>query len=278
MRKNIIRILCLTFVAGLAFSACKPDPVNPDKYTVTVKSADETMGKAYGGGQFDPGSTTRIWGTPEVGYQFDHWNDGNTDNPRNITVDGDVTYTAYFKEVGGDNPGGGGGDNPGGDTPGEFSANFTFDGTTYQGVALVSFGIESGVMVLAVYTGEGETDPIAVVNIPPATGNYTADGTTYTGCSLVFGSNDYVTTSEGYTYPHYGTALNGVVNINVTALDLTAGTITLAASGQLLDIATHQSSGQAVYKPFTISMDGFWQTPGTPTAKSANKTYKYKAK
>ncbi|MCQ2329442.1 MAG: T9SS type A sorting domain-containing protein [Paludibacteraceae bacterium] len=34
--------------------------------------------------------------TPLSGYQFSHWNDGNTDNPRNITVTADATFTAYF--------------------------------------------------------------------------------------------------------------------------------------------------------------------------------------
>ena len=106
--KNIFRFLCLTLVAGMTFASCGEDDNNgtnaDGKYTIIVNSADESMGKAYGGGQFDPGTTTRIWGTPEVGYQFDRWTDGNTDNPRTITVNGNATYTAVFKTVGGDTP------------------------------------------------------------------------------------------------------------------------------------------------------------------------------
>ncbi len=39
-----------------------------------------------------------IQAKPALGYQFDKWNDGNTDNPRTLVLsDGDI-YTAYFVE------------------------------------------------------------------------------------------------------------------------------------------------------------------------------------
>ena len=37
-----------------------------------------------------------ISATPNYGYHFDHWNDGNTSNPRTITITEDKTYTATF--------------------------------------------------------------------------------------------------------------------------------------------------------------------------------------
>ena len=135
---------------------------------------------------------------------------------------------------------------------------------------------ENGVMLLGAVTGDGDSDPMAFVAIPPAAGTYVANGTTYTSCSLVFGPDDYYTNANGVTYPHYGTALNGVVNITVSAIDLTAGTISLTANGQLLDITTHQSTGQAQYHPFSISMEGYWQNPSTSKGRSSNKTYTYK--
>lgn len=263
MKRSFLRILCLTALVGMVFASCERENTTTDgKYTVTVLSANDQMGKAYGSGEFDAGTTTRIWGTPEVGYQFDHWNDGNTENPRNITVNENVTYTAYFSEIGhgGDTtfPGGGGGE-----TPGEFNASFSFDGTTYNGIALVSFGLQQGVLMLAIYTGEGEADPISVVSIDPSTGIQTADGTTYTSCSVIFGSNDYVNDM----YPHYATGGPATCQINVTALDMTANSITLSATGQLLDIATHQASGETVLKSYSCTMDGAWQNPGIPTGK-----------
>ena len=42
------------------------------------------------------GTVKHISATPKTGYHFVKWNDGNTDNPREITVNADITYTATF--------------------------------------------------------------------------------------------------------------------------------------------------------------------------------------
>ena len=42
------------------------------------------------------GTILTIEGTGSTGYGFDQWSDGNTDNPRTLTVTGDVTLTASF--------------------------------------------------------------------------------------------------------------------------------------------------------------------------------------
>ena len=36
---------------------------------------------------------------PNTGYRFDHWQDGNTENPRTVTVSSDTVMTAYFAVV-----------------------------------------------------------------------------------------------------------------------------------------------------------------------------------
>lgn len=41
-------------------------------------------------------STATISATNDYGYHFDHWSDGNTDNPRTIHVTSDTTVTAIF--------------------------------------------------------------------------------------------------------------------------------------------------------------------------------------
>lgn len=68
------------------------------QYTVTVTSANPQMGTVSGGGTFEPGATTAITANPFNGYHFDHWSDNNTQNPRNITVNSDITLTAYFAQ------------------------------------------------------------------------------------------------------------------------------------------------------------------------------------
>ncbi len=71
----------------------------PATYTLTVESADPTMGTVSGSGTFLPGATAMLTATPYGGFRFLHWQDGNNDNPRMVTVDGDTTYTAYFELI-----------------------------------------------------------------------------------------------------------------------------------------------------------------------------------
>ena len=90
-------------------------PVKPKKHTLTVRSANESQGTVSGGGTFDDGSTQTIQATPQAGYAFDKWSDGNMENPRTVKLTSDLTLTASFKTAttgGGDQ--GSGGDQGGG--------------------------------------------------------------------------------------------------------------------------------------------------------------------
>ena len=70
-----------------------------DQHTITVESADIAMGTVSEGGTYDYGTEMQISATASNGYQFVSWNDGNTDNPRTITVVADATYIASFASV-----------------------------------------------------------------------------------------------------------------------------------------------------------------------------------
>ena len=74
-----------------------------DQHTITVLSADENMGTVSIGGTYDYGTEILISADALPGYEFTGWNDGNTENPRNITVEQDSTFTAYFHIVDGIN-------------------------------------------------------------------------------------------------------------------------------------------------------------------------------
>lgn len=65
-------------------------------YAITATSANPTMGSVTGGGTYAGGTTATLTATPNMGYHFVQWQDGNTQNPRTITVTGDATYTATF--------------------------------------------------------------------------------------------------------------------------------------------------------------------------------------
>lgn len=55
-------------------------------------------GSASGGGNYKHGTQIQISATPNYGYKFLKWEDGNTDNPRTVTVNGPKTYVAVFVE------------------------------------------------------------------------------------------------------------------------------------------------------------------------------------
>ena len=65
-------------------------------YTVSVEPNNPAMGSVTGGGTFDDGSATTISATPFTGYHFVSWSDGNAANPRTVTVESNITYTAVF--------------------------------------------------------------------------------------------------------------------------------------------------------------------------------------
>ena len=67
-----------------------------NSYSVTVSSSNPTMGTAFGSGNYLHGATTYITATAAYGYRFVQWSDGNTDNPRLITVNQNATYVAQF--------------------------------------------------------------------------------------------------------------------------------------------------------------------------------------
>lgn len=69
----------------------------PNQYTLTLQSADETLGIVNGGGVYNYHDTVIISATAIAPhYHFESWSDNNTDNPRQVVVSGDIALTAYF--------------------------------------------------------------------------------------------------------------------------------------------------------------------------------------
>ena len=70
--------------------------LDSDYYQLTVLSDNETMGTVYGGGHYTAMVTATIGATPKHGYRFAQWADGNTDNPRSVSIHCDTAFTAQF--------------------------------------------------------------------------------------------------------------------------------------------------------------------------------------
>jgi len=69
-------------------------------YTITVNSGDLNKGVISGGGRFNSSDSTSISADAFPGYRFTGWNDGNTENPREIAVTSDSSFTALFAGLG----------------------------------------------------------------------------------------------------------------------------------------------------------------------------------
>jgi hypothetical protein len=65
---------------------------------VTLFANNNQWGEVAGGGTYTDNTTITITATPYDGYSFLRWSDGNTDNPRTLTVTEDITLTAEFVE------------------------------------------------------------------------------------------------------------------------------------------------------------------------------------
>jgi hypothetical protein len=69
-----------------------------ETYTITVRPENPLLGTTYGSGQYILNQVVNIGATPNMGYYFSGWQDGNMDNPRTITVTGDAEYIASFAQ------------------------------------------------------------------------------------------------------------------------------------------------------------------------------------
>jgi hypothetical protein len=67
-----------------------------DNHHLNVYSSDTLMGSVQGSGLFPDLSADTIIAIPNQNCRFISWNDGNTDNPRVITLVCDTSFTAIF--------------------------------------------------------------------------------------------------------------------------------------------------------------------------------------
>ena len=67
-----------------------------NSYEITASSNNDAWGTVTGSGSYPYSSTCVLQAIANPGYTFSHWQDGNTDNPRSVTVTDDLDFTAYF--------------------------------------------------------------------------------------------------------------------------------------------------------------------------------------
>ena len=85
----------VTITSDTAFMAIFTEAVSTPTITLTVN--DATMGSAS---YTLDGNTAVLTATANEGYEFTGWNDGNTENPRTVTLTSDTTFMAIFTASG----------------------------------------------------------------------------------------------------------------------------------------------------------------------------------
>lgn len=68
----------------------------PEAWGSAYQAAFKLNGVVTGSGVYQHGATATLTATPNEGYHFVQWSDGNTDNPRTMTIISDITLSAKF--------------------------------------------------------------------------------------------------------------------------------------------------------------------------------------
>ena len=160
------------------------------------------FGSAYGTAfTTDCGNTVSITATPATGYHFTQWQDGNTDNPRQVEVKSSANYAASF-------------------APNEYTILFVNEDGTELQKSLFAYG------TMPTYSGPTPTKPASAqhnytfAGWSPAIATVTGDATytaTYTTSVnnyilTLLGENGVVTGAGTYEY-------GSVVTISATPLE-----------------------------------------------------------
>ena len=75
------------------------EKIPPTTYTITVTSANTTMGTVSGGGTYEAGQTVTLTATPYSGYRFVKWSSNRTDNPYIFKITTNIVLTACFEAI-----------------------------------------------------------------------------------------------------------------------------------------------------------------------------------
>lgn len=93
MRKSILLMSVVALLAAVMLGSCTK------YFYIEVLSDNNLLGHVAGGGSFAKGAEVTITAIPADGYFFSHWNDGDTTNPRTLSVRHDATFTAFFTDT-----------------------------------------------------------------------------------------------------------------------------------------------------------------------------------
>ncbi len=256
--KKLLSVFCMAILAGgLIFTSCTKN------YTITVNANNDAWGTVTGGGTYADQATATLTATPNSGYAFVQWQDGNTDNPRTITVTENATYVATFAEV-----------------P-QNEAKITFNGTSW--VAANALGVDytsQGYITFSFFkTASSQDDVYCQGFLETTPGTYDFEGTGgdimhYRDPNYTFVDNDNVL-GQGAGVEYWGwNSLSNTFAEHITAVDLNALTISGDWSVEVGSVETYATTGDwGTTVPFTgVMTNAEWAWTGKAMADQKVKT------
>ena len=144
----------------------------------------------------------------------------------------------------------------------------TFDGQTWYGTAVLGARFSDWgypvLQLMAVQSTQGLPLPMAGLNVPTATGAYASHGDTVYSCFYMPSGSADTVVFNGQTYPRW-IALADADSVyckgTVTALDLTAHTVSLDMSARMLDVAAYAASGTRTVRDMAVRLSGITFSP-----------------
>ena len=91
---NPIAQVVPAYMANMSFNAIAH--FTPMTYTLSVVSNNTLLGSVTGSGSYTYLDTATLTATPNAGFRFLHWNDGDTNATRTVVVTRDSAFTAIF--------------------------------------------------------------------------------------------------------------------------------------------------------------------------------------
>jgi len=236
--KKLLSVFCMAILAGgLIFTSCTKN------YTITVNANNDAWGTVTGGGTYADQATATLTATPNNGYVFVQWQDGNTDNPRTITVTENATYVATFAEV-------------------AAGVNVTFNGSNWDASDIQSAWYES-YGVWDVYSSQ-TSGSFPIADVATAVTSGSASGTVDENGSLDNDSFNWIeyyneTSLQDQNGTAYGDYWAKTATVSVTSFDATALTLTANVNATMFSALEAFVDGTGVdaatTAPMTVQMN-----------------------
>ena len=254
--KKVLSVLCMALLAGgMIFSSC-----TDKQYTITTAAEPAEGGIVTGGGVYNAQDVATLTATPNAGWEFVEWQDNSKENPRQVTVTQNETWTARFKQI------------PQNET------KVSFNDTTWTAANAIGVDYTAYNYITFYFfkVANSDQDPYAMGFLETIPGTYDYESTEgdimhYRDMSHIFTDVDGLLGEAGAQYWGWKSQ-SETFQEHITAVDLNALSISGDWSVQVGDVETYATTGSwGTLVPFTGVMSNANWVMQQPESKSTKK-------